>query len=306
MNLKYSLGYHVVRVLLVVAVAGCAEMPSLISRVPSPISHVPRPVSHVKSPEGERLQAELMPETTDRLGEYAYQVKLKTVDICQDPKAITLVERVANRIIEAAKRTEYAEAVNQFKWEVTLIDDDNTIDAFALPGGKIGVYTGLLIWVTRYDDGKLAVVLGHEVVHALARHAAERLSKELRGHLAITATCTRLRNEGLSTEATAGVMAAMGISYEAGVILPFSRKHESEADHIGLLLMARAAYDPRKAIYFWKRMEEKFGGDQLPELLSTHPSYETRIKQLEEWMPEALKCYREEMGARRGRSKRKK
>ena len=297
MNLKYIPWYHAVRVLLVVAVAGCAEMPSPISRVPSPISHVPRPVSHVKSPEAERLQAKLLPETTDRLGEYAYQVKLKTVDICQDPKAMIFVNEVANRIIGVAEETEYAEAANQFKWEVTLIDDDKTIDAFALPGGKIGVYTGLLIWVTHYDDGKLAVVLGHEVVHALARHAAERLSKELRGHLAIAATRPRLRNEGLSTEATAGVMAAMGISYEAGVILPFSREHESEADHVGLLLMARAGYDPRKAIEFWKYMKEKFGGDRLPELLSTHPSYETRIEQLEEWMPEALKYYKEAIAA---------
>lgn len=299
MNFRYSLWHHAVWVLLVFGVWGCTQMPSPITRMPSTITQVPRP-SYAKSPTTERLQAELLPETVDRLGKYAYQVKLKTVDISQDLRAITLVKGVAARIIEAAKETEYAKGANQFDWEVTLINDDNTIDAFALPGGKIAVYTALFR-VTRNDDGRhdamLAVVLGHEAVHALARHAAERLSEELRGHLAIAAASRGLKNEGLSPEATAGVMAAMGVSYEAAVILPFTRAQESEADRVGLLLMAWAGYNPKKDVAFWKSMKKQFGEDRLPEFLSTHPSYEARIKQLEEWMPEALRYYKEATAA---------
>jgi len=206
----------------------------------------------------------------------------------QDPREIEPVKRIAARIIEAAKRSKYAEMAQQFQWEVTVIKDDKTANAFALPGGKMAVYTG--IFPMAKTEAGLAAVMGHEVVHALARHGAERMSQ---GQL----TNVGLQVVGAAAGATGGggtlghaAMAALGVGAQVGVLLPFSRKHESEADYIGILLAADAGYDPREAVALWERMGQMSGGAPS-EFLSTHPSHETRITQLKRWMPEAMAIY---------------
>jgi len=206
----------------------------------------------------------------------------------QDPREIEPVKRIVARIIEAAKRSKYAEMAQQFQWEVTVIKDDKTANAFALPGGKMAVYTG--IFPMAKTEAGLAAVMGHEVVHALARHGAERMSQ---GQL----TNVGLQVVGAAAGATGGggtlgqaAMAALGVGAQVGVLLPFSRKHESEADYVGILLAADAGYDPREAVALWERMGQMSGGAPS-EFLSTHPSHETRITQLKRWMPEAMAIY---------------
>ena len=207
----------------------------------------------------------------------------------QDPREIEPVKRVAARIVEAAKRSKYAEMAQQFQWEVTIIKDDKTANAFALPGGKMAVYTG--IFPMAKTEAGLAAVMGHEVVHALARHGAERMSQ---GQL----TNAGLQVIGAAAGAAGGggmlgqsAMAALGVGAQVGVLLPFSRKHESEADYVGILLAADAGYDPRESVALWERMGQMSGGDAPSEFMSTHPSHETRITQLKKWMPEAMAIY---------------
>ncbi len=207
----------------------------------------------------------------------------------QDSREIEPVKRVAARIVEAAKRSKYAEMANQFQWEVTVIKDDKTPNAFALPGGKMAVYTG--IFPMAKTEAGLAAVMGHEVVHALARHGAERMSQ---GQL----TNAGLQVIGAGAGAVGGggmlgqaAMAALGAGAKVGVLLPFSRKHESEADYIGILLAADAGYDPRESVALWERMGQMSGGGAPSEFMSTHPSHETRIDQLKKWMPEAMAIY---------------
>jgi predicted Zn-dependent protease len=207
----------------------------------------------------------------------------------QDPREIEPVKRVAARIVEAAKRSKYAEMAQQFQWEVTIIKDDKTANAFALPGGKMAVYTG--IFPMAKTEAGLAAVMGHEVVHALARHGAERMSQ---GQL----TNAGLQVIGAAAGAAGGggvlgqsAMAALGVGAQVGVLLPFSRKHESEADYVGILLAADAGYDPRESIALWERMGQMSGAGAPLEFMSTHPSHETRITQLKEWMPEAMAIY---------------
>ncbi len=207
----------------------------------------------------------------------------------QDPREIEPVKRIAGRIIEAAKRSKYAEMAQQFQWEVIVIKNDKTANAFALPGGKMAVYTG--IFPMAKTEAGLAAVMGHDVVHALARHGAERMSQ---GQL----TNAGLQVIGAAAGAAGGggmlgqaAMAALGVGAQVGVLLPFSRKHESEADYVGILLAADAGYDPRESVVLWERMGQMSGGGAPSEFMSTHPSHETRITQLKKWMPEAMAIY---------------
>jgi metalloendopeptidase OMA1, mitochondrial len=209
-----------------------------------------------------------------RLGLAAYEQILKEEKLSQDPRINAMVRRVGRRIAAVAERPDY-------QWEFRVIDKD-VANAFALPGGKVAVYTGILKY-TQTETG-LAVVMGHEVAHALARHGGERMSQTQLAQLGLTAAQMVLTNDPV-------IMQGIALAYGVGVQLPFSRSHESEADHIGLVLMAKAGYDPREAIPFWERMAGGKEGQEPPEFLSTHPSGTTRIKQLEQWMPEALQYY---------------
>jgi predicted Zn-dependent protease len=196
-----------------------------------------------------------------------------------------MVERVGARIAEAAQKWLAAEGnphyLDDYRWECKLVQDDQ-INAWCMPGGKIVVYTGILP-VTRTEAG-LAVVMGHEVSHALLNHGQQRMSAGLLQQLG--AVGLAVGTAGLSQETQAMAMAAYGIGSELGGTLPFSRKHESEADQYGLILMAIAGYNPDEAVPFWERMAS-LGGGGTPELLSTHPSDATRIRQLRNWTPQA-------------------
>jgi metalloendopeptidase OMA1, mitochondrial len=207
----------------------------------------------------------------------------------QDPREIEPVKRVAARIIEAAKRSKYAGMAKQFQWEVTVIKDDKTMNAFALPGGKIAVYTG--IFPVAKSEAGLAAVLGHEVTHALARHGGERMSQGELTNAALQVVGAAAGASGMNPVLSQGAMAALGAGAQVGVLLPFSRSHESEADYIGILLAADAGYDPRESVHLWERMEQLSGGGGPSEFLSTHPGHETRITQLKKWMPEAMGIY---------------
>ncbi len=207
----------------------------------------------------------------------------------QDPREVEPVKRVAARIVEAAKRSKYAEMAKQFQWEVTVIKDDKTANAFALPGGKMAVYTG--IFPMAKTEAGLAAVMGHEVVHALARHGAERMSQGQVTNTLLQVAGAAIGMSGGNPMLGQATMAALGAGAQVGVLLPFSRKHESEADYVGILLAAEAGYDPREAVALWERMGQATGGGGPAEFLSTHPSHDTRIEQLKEWMPEALAIY---------------
>ena len=226
-----------------------------------------------------------------QMGAQAYsQVKSDpNMRASQDPREIEPVKRVAARIVEAAKRSKYAETAKQFQWEVTVIKDDKTANAFALPGGKMAVYTGMFPMAK--TEAGLAAVMGHEVVHALARHGAERMSQGQVANVGLQVAGAAIGLSGGNPMLGQATMAALGAGAQVGVLLPFSRKHESEADYIGILLAADAGYDPRESVALWERMGQASGGGGQSEFLSTHPSHDTRIEQLKEWMPEAMAIY---------------
>ena len=244
------------------------------------------------NPYTDRSQFLLMPSGyMNELGaaQYGETLQDSKVVLSKDPREIEPVKRVAARIIAAAKRSKYAEAAKSFDWEVTVIKDDNTKNAWALPGGKIAVYTG--IFPMAKTEAGLAAIMGHEVVHALAQHGGERMSQGLMAQVGMSAAAILLSTQGSNPALNQLGMQAMGLGLQAGVLLPFSRKHESEADYVGVLLAADAGYDPREAVRIWERMAAASGRGAQPEFLSTHPANETRIADLNRWMPEALGIY---------------
>ncbi|HEX5647541.1 MAG TPA: M48 family metallopeptidase [Nitrospira sp.] len=226
-----------------------------------------------------------------QMGAQAYdQIKSDPkMKLSQDPREIEPVKRVAAKIVEAAKRSKYGEMAKQFQWDVTVIKDDKTANAFALPGGKMAVYTG--IFPVAKTEAGLAAVMGHEVVHALARHGAERMSQGQAANVGLQVIGAAIGVGSKNPALGQATMAALGVGAQVGVLLPFSRKHESEADYIGILLAADAGYDPRESVGLWERMAQSSGGGGQAEFLSTHPSHDTRIDQLKEWMPEAMAIY---------------
>ncbi len=177
-----------------------------------------------------------------------------------------------------------------FDWNFYIIQNDNIINAFCLPGGKVFVYTGILRLAK--DECGLATVIGHEIAHALARHGAERMTLALISKAGGAAISSALGIDDPNTIKT--FKTVYGLASSVGLILPYSRKQELEADHIGLILMAKAGYDPRCAVDFWEKMKtsaEKSRGNTPPPFLSTHPTDDTRIREIKRIMPEALKFY---------------
>lgn len=203
-----------------------------------------------------------------------------------------MVKRVGENIRRAVEAylTEkgYSDLLADYAWEFNLVADDSA-NAFAMPGGKVVVFQGILK-ITQ-DDAGLATVMGHEIAHAIARHGNERMSQGLISQLGGVALGLALSSQPQQTQQL--FMSAYGMGTQVGVLLPYSRLQESEADRLGLTFMSLAGYDPREAVDFWRRMEAQAGkGEAPPEFLSTHPSHETRINDLQEQMPEALKSYR--------------
>lgn len=218
-----------------------------------------------------------------QLGREAYSQVLAEAKLVKSGPQLEQVRRAMQKLSAVTGATEY-------EWEVSLIQDDKTVNAFALPGGKMAVYTGIL--PVCQDETGLAVVMGHEIGHVIARHGTERMTSSL--GLEVALSFTNLGDyEGL---------ARTGL--DLLVNKPFGRSQESEADAMGLVFMARAGYDPREAVRFWERMEG-LGGQKVPEFLSTHPSHQTRVKRLQEGLPEALEIWRKARGgapAEEGRS----
>ena len=228
-----------------------------------------------------RSQLVLIPEGTEvKMGLDSYQEILSKSKLSTDARANEQLSRVGRRIADATGRTDY-------QWEFKVIEDPQ-VNAFCLPGGKVAVYTGIL--PVAHDDAGLAAVVGHEVSHAIARHGGERMSQQLAVQgisLAAAETLLSGRDPALVQLASA----ALGGLGNVGVLLPYSRLQESEADHLGLVYMAKAGYDPHAARDLWKRMAAA-NSSRPVELLSTHPLPETRITQIEGWIPEALKYYK--------------
>ena len=238
-------------------------------------------VACYKSPVTNRTQFIILPETFEMgLGVSAYENMLKTEKVSRDPGYNETVSRVGRRIAAVSHKP-------NLRWQYTVFDDDKQVNAFALPGGKIGVYTGMMP-VAKTDAG-LATVMAHEVAHASARHGGERMTLGILLEMGSAALAAAMRKKDEKT--VSRVLAAYGIGSALAVALPFSRRQESEADRIGLVYMAKAGYDPREAIPFWERMGAA-GRGSPPEFLSTHPGYKTRIRNLRKWMPEAMEYYR--------------
>ena len=216
-----------------------------------------------------------------------YSETIKSSKLSKDKKTTEMVRNVGVRIARAVEDLIKEEGVEmKFDWEFNVIEDDKQANAWCMPGGKIAVYTGILKYTK--DEAGLAVVMGHEVAHAVADHGNERMTAGI-GLAALSLGLT-LGTSDLDPATRNIFLGAFGAGASVGVMLPFSRSHETEADKLGLLLMARAGYDPNAAIPFWKRMAQS-GGEKPPEFLSTHPSNETRIRNIEEFLPEALMYY---------------
>jgi len=230
----------------------------------------------------------LSPEKEIDMGVKAFRDILRSAPLSANPEVNDLVHRVGRRIADAANKPEY-------HWEFAVIEEPNMVNAFCLPGGKVAVFTGILP-ITKGEPG-LATVMGHEVAHALQRHGAERISRGVLEQIAQLGTLAAAATGHLDP----GVMQGIQSAYGVGVSLPFNRRQESEADYIGLQLMAKAGYDPREAVPFWERMSgcpRKMIGtlcfrsaNSIPEFLSTHPSDITRINQIEASLPNALQYY---------------
>ena len=215
-----------------------------------------------------------------RLGGESFASILKQREVVETGVDVDRVQRIGRSVVRSA-RALYPEGDLPKNWEIVLIQDD-TPNAFALPGGRIGVHTGM-VELAGDDDG-LGIVIGHEVGHVLAQHSAERMSQSLvlAGGLAVGSVA--LKDEDAKTQRL--VLGAMGVGASLGVALPFSRLHESEADELGLLIAANAGFDPRKAIGLWERMAAENSGRL--EFLSTHPLPTTRIADFERLMPAAM------------------
>ena len=204
--------------------------------------------------------------------------------ISNNPDYNERVQRVGKRIADAAK-----EDIPNVNWEFVVFDDDQ-INAFAMPGGKVAVYTGLLKYAQ--TDDELAIVIGHEIAHVAARHSNERISQQVVKSGLISIVDIALGAAGLDYAESGILLSAVGAGAEFGVMLPFSREHENEADHIGLIYAAAAGYHPHAAITFWERIEALDEREGTLEFISTHPAGKTRIRKLWVQMPEALEVYK--------------
>jgi predicted Zn-dependent protease len=247
-----------------------------------------------------RSQLMLVSESEERqMGERTYnQLLSRELELRDGGWAVTTVDRVGRRIADAAENPPAKLwKAPHYDWEFRTINKP-VVNAFCLPGGKVAVYTGLLQVVQ--SDAELAAVLGHEVAHALARHSAERLSDQRAATVGLTAATVLLAVAGarsgtssVGTSAAISVAAlAAGAGVNYGILMPMSRQQESEADHIGLVLMAMAGYDPHAAITLWERIASLSTGKSGPQWSSSHPTDAARLADIKSWVPEAMKYYR--------------
>lgn len=239
-----------------------------------------------------RKQLSLIP-AGEMLGMSAqqYGTFLKDAKLSKNAEQTALVRKVGVNIQKSVERYMQRHGLSDqlagYKWEFNLVESDE-VNAWCMPGGKVVVYSGLLP-VTK-DEAGLAVVLGHEIAHAIAEHGNERVSQGLLAQLGGVALAVAIKDKPQQTQQL--WMTAFGAGAQFGVLLPFSRLQESEADRLGLIFMAMAGYNPKEARDFWKRMSSQASGQKPPEFLSTHPSDETRIAKINEHLGEAMKYYK--------------
>ncbi len=234
-----------------------------------------------------RKQLNLIPSSQiNSLAAQNYQEVLQESKLSNNQQQVEMINRVGNRIVKAVER--YLTIENQmdriegFKWEFNLIESEQA-NAWCMPGGKVAFYTGIM--PICQDDEGVAVVMSHEIAHAIAEHGNERMSQQLAAQMGGTALAVAMQEQPAQTQQLA--MTAFGLGSQYGVLLPFSRTHESEADKMGLYFLTLAGYDPYEAPRFWERMN-KDAGSRPPEFLSTHPDPARRVANMESWIPDAL------------------
>src|SRR5688500_3183829 len=230
--------------------------------------------------------AEIIP-----MADQQYDSVVQTAKLSNNQQQTAMVKNVGARIQRAVEQymaqNNASAELEGFKWEFNLIDDPKMVNAWCMPGGKVAFYTGIM--PICQDEAGVAVVMGHEVAHAVANHARERMSQGLVANGLLGTLGAALGQNPTLTKQL--FFQAVGVGAQVGM-LRFSRQHESEADKIGLIFMAMAGYDPHEAPKFWERMSAKSGGAEPPEWLSTHPSHGSRIKDLNDAIPEAMKYYK--------------
>lgn len=231
----------------------------------------------VSTPVTQRMSLQLIPEgQMNQMGEQAYAEMRTKLTKSKDPAIREVIERVGRRIAEASGKN--------YKWEFEVFDDPKTVNAFCLPGGKIAFYTGIM--PIAENEAGLAAIMGHEVAHAVAGHGNERISQTMLVQMGLTLADVSLkdaRNKKL-------IFAGLALGAQFGVLLPYSRAHETEADVIGLRYMAQAGYQPSEAVSLWERMN-KAGGGRMPEFMSTHPNPANRAVKLNATIPDVMPLY---------------
>ena len=229
---------------------------------------------------GRKSHVGMSTEQEAALGFQSYRQVLAQSHAIDSGPQLEMVKRVASRLAAATGKSGAG-----YDWQVSLIEDKQ-VNAFCLPGGKIVVYTGII--PVAQNEAALATVMGHEMAHATSRHGAQRVLQQNLAQTAMTGIAVSLSDMDYNKQRA--VMGALGAGAQFGILMPFGREHESEADAIGLMYMARGGFDPEESIRFWQRMEQSSRGGP-PEFLSTHPSHGTRIQQLQELMPKAVAEY---------------
>jgi predicted Zn-dependent protease len=238
-----------------------------------------------------RKQFNIVPDSyINAMSFQAYDEFISEHKVITDTEQSRMVTRVGVRIQNAVERycreNNCQSDIKDYRWEFNLVDDPN-VNAWCMPGGKVVVYTGIL--PIAQDEAGLAVVMGHEIGHAFAKHGSERMSQGLLVDFGGMALSKAMETEPEQTKNL--FMLSYGVGTQLGVLLPYSRLHESEADRLGLIFMAMAGYNPEEAVAFWQRMAAQSKGSQPPEFLSTHPANETRIQNLKSLIPEAMQYY---------------
>jgi predicted Zn-dependent protease len=240
-----------------------------------------------------RKQLNLVPDVLmNTMSSQSYSEFISQNKLSADTAGTQMVKNVGRRIQRAVEQycveNSMSDQLSGYQWEFNLVEDPN-INAWCMPGGKVVVYTGILP-VTQNEAG-LATVMGHEIAHAFAKHGAERMTQELIVEMGGIALEKALASRPAETKNI--FLRSYGTGTQYGILLPYSRKHENEADHLGLIFMSMAGYNPNEALAFWQRMSAMKVGQAPPEFMSTHPADATRIQNIKELMPEAMRYYKQ-------------
>ncbi|WKN31278.1 M48 family metallopeptidase [Porifericola rhodea] len=217
-----------------------------------------------------------------------YNQVLQSSKLSNNQEQVAMIKRVGNKISKSVenyfREKNMTDRIDDFEWEFNLIEDDNSVNAWCMPGGKVAFYTGILP-VCENEQG-VATVMSHEIAHAIAKHGNERMAQQLALQLGGVALNVALSEQPETTQKLA--MTAFGLGAQYGVLLPYSRAHETEADEMGIYFLAMAGYDTKEAVDFWQRMSQQ-GGERPPEFMSTHPSPENRVAHIQKIIPKAEK-----------------